>query len=80
MKVMCIDTGTTINMNREIIKDQRLALGKIYHPMYTEEIFGFLMYALEEFGSSKLFSVQLFAPLSSIDETELIKERQLETA
>lgn len=86
MKVMCIDSPDLGFKQRTGCEAEFIALviGGHYNVINEElvsTIYGPIhLYELSEFqpdayGDKFLFSASLFIPLSSIDETELIKER-----
>lgn len=51
-------------------------VGNIYAVIHSQVEFGKLYYALKEFGEDIGFEADAFAPLSEVDETELVNELQ----
>lgn len=74
MKVLCIQKDTKIVTG--IGENFLLVEGNTYTVTYMDIYKGEQYYELEEFGWQELFIAKLFIPLSNIDETELIKERE----
>jgi hypothetical protein len=74
MKVMCIREPETIcpyTMVPPLVK-----VGEIYNPVATEEnISGVMCYELAE-HKHFLYATCLFAPLSNIDETQLVNKKE----
>lgn len=73
MRVICIDDGCP--KNPDFIGSVPV-FGEIYNvggdsPYYKCHFW------LTEFGDGKYYAKKRFAPLSSIDETEMIKEREM---
>lgn len=75
MEVMCINTIPTKCCNSDRVVDVP-AIGDIDVVVKNDKRCGMKLYILERFGRSVGFETCHFAPLSNIDETELIKERQ----
>lgn len=80
MKVMCIIqpeniTYTPTGSHKSTIGES-VFVGEVYTVILADKGFsGVMCYILEEKDPDVGFAVKYFAPLSSIDETELIKER-----
>ncbi len=80
MKVLCIDEpkfnrtpGEATRMSTPI---QTVQVGSIYTVRDVREYDGMSYYSLMEFEAHYYFTVTIFAPLSDIDELELINARE----
>ena len=79
MKVICINKDTPARNHPDLIKAvKKIVVGEIYNVVVDES----RGYELAEFPHPLqiLWSKENFIPLSNIDETELITERQLTVA
>lgn len=74
MRVICIDTTKPSNFEDEApFKDKE---GEIYKVVDTEEEDGDLFYELS-FDLGIMYNYRFFIPLSTIDETELVNQKEL---
>lgn len=74
MKVMCINNIPTKCCNSDRVVEVP-AIGDIDVVIKKDKQLGMHLYILERYGCGIGFETCHFAPLSNIDETELIKER-----
>lgn len=83
MKVMCIEgvKKGMIAMNGKPVKNQdEIYEGEIYTVSWKTILLGESVYMLSERSPFFGYRERRFIPLSDIDETELIKERELVNA
>jgi hypothetical protein len=81
MKVICIYGVKKGDLNHSnpsfpAPKYDEIYEGEIYTVLSSITWEGHLVYSLEERRPDALYSADCFAPISDIDETELIKERE----
>lgn len=81
MRVICIEgvkKGTISSDGTPIVKNEEIYEGEIYSVSGEYKYNGEEFYFLRERNPFLAYKKRRFAPLSDIDETELIKERELE--
>lgn len=76
MKVICIQEARHNHVTLEE-KESPIKVGNEYRVLHQQEEFGKLYYALIEFGMDLGISAECFAPLSNIDETELVNKLEI---
>lgn len=81
MKVICIKQDSNIIAGPNKGKQTSfLKEAGIYTVIHSVEFKGDIFYQLSELGERELFWSMLFIPLSTIDEMELLHNRQTELA
>lgn len=78
-KALCIKDSTTTRLFRDgridrMPSDERVFCGEIYTIIGTSDWGGRLAYRLAERPFQNHYKSEYFAPLSEIDETEMIRE------
>lgn len=74
MKVLCIENPVP---NKPIPHPIEGGVYTVIQSLKADD--GVLIYILQEFDSNWAWAAKIFIPLSNIDKTELIKERELLT-
>jgi hypothetical protein len=74
MRVLCVQHPTLRNNFHS--NEKTVVENEIYNSIHEFDCFGCHWYILKEFGYREAFQAECFIPLSDIDETELIEEKE----